>query len=96
MCIVSAHAVLENHVGSKLARLDTSRSGWNVSELGYDDKTHASAILCTLIQESTKAFVSADQLDGGYDLKAELARAAWLVSSHFMKDVVFRSETHCP
>lgn len=83
MCIVSAHAVLESHVGSKLARLDTSRSGWN-------------AILCTLIQESTKAFVSADQLDGGYDLQAELARAAWLVSSHFMKDVVFRSETHCP
>lgn len=78
MCIVSAYAVLESHVGGKLARLDTS------------------AILCTLIQETTKAFVSAEQLDGGYDLKAELARTAWLVSSHFMKNVVFRPETHCP
>jgi hypothetical protein len=37
-----------------------------------------------LIQETSEALVAADQLDGGYDLKAELARAVRLVSSDFV------------
>ncbi|KAG1720999.1 hypothetical protein EDB19DRAFT_1917601 [Suillus lakei] len=36
-----------------------------------------------LNQETSEALVSADQLDGELDLKAELARAAWLGSSNF-------------
>ncbi|KAG1726392.1 P-loop containing nucleoside triphosphate hydrolase protein [Suillus lakei] len=37
-----------------------------------------------LIQETSEALVAADQLVGGLDLKAELARAARLVSSEFV------------
>lgn len=37
-----------------------------------------------LIQETSEALVAADQLDGGHDLKAELARAVRLVSSDFV------------
>ncbi|KAG1772000.1 SNF2 family N-terminal domain-containing protein [Suillus placidus] len=37
-----------------------------------------------LIQETSEALVAADQLDGGHDLQAELARAVRLVSSDFV------------
>lgn len=37
-----------------------------------------------LIQETSDALVVTDQLIGGYDLKAELARAARLVSTDFV------------
>ncbi|KAG1871505.1 SNF2 family N-terminal domain-containing protein [Suillus subluteus] len=37
-----------------------------------------------LIQETSEALVAADQLDGGHNLKAELARAVRLVSSDFV------------
>ncbi|KAG2151182.1 SNF2 family N-terminal domain-containing protein [Suillus bovinus] len=37
-----------------------------------------------LIQETSEALLAADQLDGGHDLKAELTRAARVVSSDFV------------
>jgi SNF2 family DNA or RNA helicase len=38
-----------------------------------------------LIQETSDALVAADQLIDGHDLKAELARAARLVSTDFVR-----------
>lgn len=37
-----------------------------------------------LIQETSEALVAADELNGGHDLKAELGRAARLMSSDFV------------